>query len=172
MRLMPDDGQRYEIIDGDLIVNPSPSTTHQKVSKRLQFELMRQIEETGAGVVFDAPTDVIFSKTRTVVPDLLVVRASRSNIITERGIERAPDVVIEILSPSGAELDKIRKRKLYAEQGVPEYWIVDPATHAVEVLTLATGVGDYETWHLFGPGDRIASSVFEIDIDLDRVFRP
>jgi len=168
-RLMPDDGLRYEVIDGDLVVTPSPTTTHQKVSKRIQLALMLQIEERGLGQVFNAPVDLIFSKTRTLQPDLLVVRTERSNFITERGIETAPDLVIEILSPSTERTDRDRKSKLYAEEGVREFWIVDSVNRSFEVYEL--GAASYTLAGRYGPGTKVVSNVFDIDLDVDRVFR-
>jgi Uma2 family endonuclease len=168
LRLMPDDGQRYEVIDGDLLVTPSPTTTHQTLSKRIQFALMQQIELRGLGQVFNAPIDVIFSRTLTVQPDLLVVRTERANCITERGVEAAPDLVIEILSPSTEQNDRERKAKLYASEGVPEYWIVDTAQRCIEVYQLSdTG---YALLGMFGPGTRVESRGFELDLAIDPLF--
>lgn len=169
-RLTPDDGQRYEVIDGDLVVTPAPTTTHQAVSKRIQFQLMLQIEARGRGVVFNAPVDVIFSKTQCVQPDLVVVASARTGIITPRGIEGAPDLVVEILSPSTDAIDRVRKMKLYVERGVREYWIVDATNHSVEVFE--PGEDGYRTRSRFGPGDRLMSAVFELDIELDPLFAP
>lgn len=167
---MPDDGLRYEVIDGDLVVTPSPSTTHQTVSKRIQFVLMLQVEERGLGQVFNAPIDLIFSKTRTLQPDLLVIRTERLQIISDRGIESAPDLVIEIVSPSTEKTDRDPKSKLYAQEGVCEYWIVDASSQTFEVYSLAQN--GYTLAGKYGAGDKVVSQVFEIDLDVDRVFRP
>jgi Uma2 family endonuclease len=168
-RLLPDDGNRYEVIDGDLVVTPVPTTTHQRVSKRIQLALMLQIEERGLGVVYNAPIDVILSATRTVQPDLLVIREARTGIVTERGIEGPPDIIVEILSPSTATVDRNTKSRLYASVGVAEYWIVDPSAHLVEIFELtATG---YREFGRFGPGTKIASRLFALDLEVDSVFR-
>ena len=169
-RLMPDDGQRYEVIKGKLFVTPAPSTTHQRVSKRIQLALMLQIEERGLGQVYNAPVDLIFSNTTTVQPDLLVVRKEREAFITERGIETAPDIVIEIVSDSTRSSDRKRKFKLYAERGVREYWIVDPHERTFELFV--PGDTQYELHARFGPGDEVRSSVFAVTLQVDRVFRP
>jgi Uma2 family endonuclease len=166
--LLPDDGNRYEVIDGELHVTPAPTTTHQSVSKRIQFELMLQIEHRGHGIVFDAPVDVILARTRTVQPDLVVVRTARRAIVSERGIEGAPDLVVEILSPGTEQTDRIVKRKLYASVGVPEYWLVDPSSHAVEVLVL--GKRGYRRHALDGPGESARSTTFDLTIDIDLLF--
>jgi Uma2 family endonuclease len=167
-RGLPDDGNRYEIIDGDLHVTPAPTTTHQTVSKRIQLALMLQVEEPGQGIVFNAPIDVIFSEMQAVQPDLLVVRSERRAIISERGIEGAPDLVVEILSPSTETRDRTQKSKLYASHGVAEYWLVDCSAHAVEVLALAPE--GYVRHRRYGPGERVESEVFEVGIELDAVF--
>lgn len=167
-RNMPEDGNRYEIIDGDLLVTPAPTTLHQTVSKRIQFALMQQVEQTGLGVVFDAPVDVIFSETHTVQPDLLVVRTSRRAIVSPRGIEGAPDLIVEILSPGTELVDRTTKLKLYAAKGVAEYWIVDAAAHAIEVHAL--GPVGYELRGRFGPGERVSSGLFTLDLPVDPIF--
>lgn len=169
-RLMPDDGNRHEIIDGELFVTPAPTTIHQAISKRLQFHLMLQLEETGRGIVFNAPVDVLFSTTRTVQPDLLVLHPTRRNIVTKRAIEGAPDLIIEILSPGTAERDQTLKRKLYASEGVREYWLVDPDQHTVEVMTLQEE--DYDLHGRFGPGDTVTSVTFALTIPVDPIFAP
>jgi Uma2 family endonuclease len=166
----PEDGYRYEVIDGELLVTPSPTLTHQRVSGRIHVELVLQIQRTGAGSVFHAPTDVIFGDTRVVVPDLVVVLSSRRGILTERGIAGAPSLIVEILSPSTQVTDRERKRKLYASEGVAEYWLVDTEAHTIEVLALdETG---YRLHGRFGPGQRVSSTLFPLDLEVDPVFAP
>jgi Uma2 family endonuclease len=125
-RLLPEDGRRYELIEGDLLVSPAPSSRHQTVSRRLQFELMKALEEAGLAQVFDAPIDVVLEETTCVQPDLVVVSAANAHLITERAIEGVPDVLVEILSPTSLDRDQHLKRKLYQRFAVPEYWVVDP----------------------------------------------
>jgi Uma2 family endonuclease len=138
------------------------------VSKRLQLELMLQLEKTGKGIVFDAPVDVIFSKLSVAQPDLLVVRTARRNIISERGIEGAPDLVVEILSPRTQRSDRETKFKLYASKGVAEYWIVDARARHIEVFALGpTGYGEASA---FGPGSVACSGIFEFSVGVDGLF--
>jgi Uma2 family endonuclease len=166
--LLPDDGLRYEVLEGELHVNPAPTTIHQTVSKRLLFELMLQLEKTGKGIVFDAPVDVIFSTLSVAQPDLLVVRTARRNIISERGIEGAPDLLIEILSPRTQRSDRETKFKLYASKGVAEYWIVDARARRIEVFALGpTGYGEAAS---FGPGGLACSGIFEFSVAVDGLF--
>jgi Uma2 family endonuclease len=168
LELMAPDGRRHEILNGEWIVTPAPTTIHQTVSKRVHYELMRQLELAGHGVVFYAPVDVIFSQTRVTEPDLLVVRTSRRNIISERGIEGAPDLIIEILSPTNERNDREIKRKLYADERVPEYWLVDPRTHTIEVLVLAGA--EYELKSTFRAGDTARSVGFPFSVGIDGIF--
>ena len=133
---LPDDGRRYELIDGDLFVTPSPATFHQTVSRRLQYALMTILENTGIAFVFDAPCDVILSDTTVMQPDLAIVRMDRKEIVAKRGLEGPPDVVVEILSPSTQDRDRHIKRAAYSRFGIGEYWIVDPAHGSIEVHCL------------------------------------
>lgn len=170
LHLMPEDGNRYEIIDGELLVTPSPTTTHQTISKRIGFQLMVQIEQEGLGIVFYAPLDVVFGDTRVVQPDLLVLRPERRSFVTRRAVECAPELIIEILSPATEQRDRTAKRKLYASEGVLEYWLVDPQQHTVEVLILQDE--GYARHDLFGPGQTVGSVTFEVSFPIDPIFAP
>jgi len=132
---MPDDGKRYEIVRGVLHVTPSPSPLHQRVSKRLQVQLMDYFERRSMGEVFNAPLDVILTESDIVQPDLLVVADAVQ--VSGRGIEGAPLLVVEILSPSSLRCDREVKLGRYAELGVRHYWIVDPEARRIECLRLA-----------------------------------
>ena len=134
----PDDGKRHEIIDGDHYVNPAPSTYHQAVSRRIQFQLYMQIEQAGLGSVIDAPVDVQLTETDIVQPDLVVVLAE-NRIITPSKVKGSPDHLIEILSPGTESNDRTLKRNLYERTGVREYWIVDPFEHDLVQLVLSEG---------------------------------
>ncbi|MGH2829648.1 MAG: Uma2 family endonuclease [Actinomycetota bacterium] len=127
----PDDGLRRELIDGELVVSPSPKTRHQSISVRLTLALGNHINAHGGATLFHAPLDVLFSNRDVVEPDLLVVLDDQREIMTEKNIQGVPVLLIEIVSD--ARLDKVRKRDLYARFGVPEYWVVDPDEDRVEV---------------------------------------
>ena len=135
----PEDGKRYEIIEGDCFMSPAPRTRHQRVSLKLATALEIHLTRHKAGVVFDAPTDVVLSKVDVVQPDLLVVLATRTFIITEKNIQGAPDLVIEILSETTRKTDEVVKKKLYERHGVLEYWIVDPELALVKIYRLSDG---------------------------------
>ena len=133
----PDDGKRYEILDGEIYMTPSPSTRHQYASKRLQRLLEGYFEETLGYQVFDAPLDVILADDDVVQPDLLVV-AERTQM-SRRGIDGAPLVLVEILSPSRVEYDRLTKARRYAARGVVHYWIVDPEARTLQCFRLIAG---------------------------------
>ena len=123
--LFPADGKRHEIIDGRHYMNAAPNPRHQAISRHIQFQLYEAIELKQLGEVINAPIDVQFTNSDVVQPDIVVV-LKKNRIITSVKIEGAPDLVIEILSPSSRKLDASLKKRLYEQSGVPEYWIVDP----------------------------------------------
>ncbi len=132
---LPDDGQRYELIDGAIVATPSPLTRHQRVSGRLLVALMRVFEQSNLGEVFKAPLDVILDAHTVVQPDLLFITTARADIIKDR-IHGAPDLVIEVLSESTRRTDVRTKRGLYARHGVSHYWIVDPDIDRIDLYIL------------------------------------
>jgi Uma2 family endonuclease len=137
--LFPDDGRRHELIDGERYVSPSPRTKHQTVSGNLFFVLATYIRKHRTGQLWAAPMDVVLSDLDVVEPDLLYVSAARGAIITEKNIQGAPDLVVEILSEGSRRTDEVIKRKLYETYGIPEYWIVDPELEQVRVYKLTRG---------------------------------
>jgi Uma2 family endonuclease len=131
--LLPADGKQYEVIDGELFMTPAPRTRHQKIVVRLTEELSRFVRENGLGEVFVAPTDVLLEPHTVVQPDVLFIRKERLAIVKEDAIEGAPDLVVEVLSPSTFYKDLRKKMTAYAQFGVQEYWIVDPETESIEI---------------------------------------
>ena len=133
---LPDDGRGYELHHGELSVTPTPGTRHQEAIVNLVGLLLQHVRSRGLGKVFVAPTDCILSNMTVVQPDVFYIAADRLTIISERGIEGAPTLVVEVLSPSTVHLDRGRKMKLYAKHGVPYYWIADPESRTVEAYQL------------------------------------
>jgi Uma2 family endonuclease len=129
------DDNQYELIGGELILVPAPKTSHQMISSKLHKILVNFIDENNLGVLLYAPTDVVLSETEKPQPDILFISANRLDIITEYNIKGAPDLVIEILSPSTSKYDRVKKSKMYYTHGVKEYWIVDPDAKVIEVFT-------------------------------------
>ena len=137
---MPEDGNRYEAIGGELYVTPPPRVSHQRIAMNLVAALLPLLKQAGRGELFFAPVGVEFPATREgVQPDILFVSNERLDIVGEDWLRGPPDLVIEILSPSTAARDRNIKRKLYRRQGVAEYWIVDPVARTVEVWNYAAG---------------------------------
>lgn len=134
--LLPNDGKRYEILEGELTVTPAPSTKHQTASVNLLVLLSQYIKERDLGKLFHAPIDLILEPTSVLQPDLLFVSKARQSIITERAIEGAPNLVVEILSPTTSRTDRVTKAQIYARHSVPVYWIVDPEREALEIYLL------------------------------------
>lgn len=167
-RLPSHDGNRYEIIAGELHVTPAPRTPHQGVLTRLVSLLHGFVEAHDLGWVLPGPVDVLFAEGDYLEPDLVFVRRERRGIISERGIEGAPDLVVEILSPSTEARDRGIKRDRYLHYGVPEYWIVDPDAKRIEIHRLsgnpsAPEVFDAEViWQPVRGGPVLTFSVAEV----------
>ena len=152
-RELPDDGNRYEVIDGVLYMAPAPNKRHEIISRTLYFLIWPFVRDAGLGQVFDAPFDVIFHNEEFAQPDLFFVSFDREDLLTERGCEGAPDWTIEILSPSNTFHDRERKRRMYERHGVKEYWLVNPEMRTILVLELVNG--EYVTRGTFGVEDEI-----------------
>lgn len=120
-------------------MSPAPATKHQKVSRKLHFQLYVQIEQKQLGEVYNAPTDVELDKHDIVQPDIVVVLSEQLAIITPKKIHGVPALVIEILSESNPRYDQVLKFEMYQRNGVPEYWIVDPLAETVHQFVWADG---------------------------------
>ncbi|HEX8358633.1 MAG TPA: Uma2 family endonuclease [Longimicrobium sp.] len=171
---LPDDGNRYEVIAGELVVSPSPGTQHQTIFGELFPLLKAFVRAHRLGNVLASPTDVLFAEGDYLVPDLLFVRSERTEIISARGVEGPPDLVVEILSPSSTFRDRGIKRERYAHFGVPEYWIIDPRTQHMEVYRLAEDpsspsvvVSDRFEWQPVRAGPTLAVEMAELFRGLD-----
>ena len=125
---LPGDGKRYEIMDGELHMTPAPGPRHQYISHRLVFGLTVALEEAGRGLVLSAPIDVVTGKHDIFQPDIVFIATERLGIITDRRIEGAPDLVMEVLSPSTRRIDILQKSRHYARSGIENYWIAGTVT--------------------------------------------
>lgn len=130
---LPDDGNRYEVIGGELYVTPSPRLDHQDIVGALVVRLRPFVDEHGLGKVYAGPVDVLFAKGDYLAPDLVFLASHHFGFRTQRGIEGPPDLVVEVLSPGTAVRDRTLKRQRYALYGVPEYWTVDVDRRRVEI---------------------------------------
>jgi Uma2 family endonuclease len=137
---VPSEGStRHEVIAGELVLTPAPTPRHQRVVARITTLLNGFVEGHALGVVFPGPIDVLFAEGDYLEPDLVFVRRGREAVVSDRGIEGPPDLVVEILSPSTESRDRGLKLDRYRHFGVGEYWIVDPDGRTVEVWKLAAG---------------------------------
>lgn len=130
---LPDDGKRYELIEGELVLNPAPNMRHQRIQWKISGEFYKYFEEHPVGQAFNAPTDVVLIDDVVLEPDILVVLNEHASIIGADNVKGAPDIVIEILSPGTRRKDEIVKRRLYEHHGVNEYWVVDPEAELLRV---------------------------------------
>jgi Uma2 family endonuclease len=137
--LFPDDGKRHELIDGEHYVTPSPNLKHQGVSTNLTALIWTYLRQNPIGKVYAAPLDVVFSHFDVVEPDLLYVSEARRGVLTAKNIQGAPDLVVEIGSPSTRRRDEKLKHQLYERFDVTEYWVVDPDIDVVRVYRLQGG---------------------------------
>ncbi len=133
--LLPDDGKRHEVIRGELYVTPSPITVHQRVARDLGYILHRFVVERDLGEVFFAPLDVYLSPSDIVQPDLLFISSNRMGRITDKYIQGAPDLVVEVISESTRRTDRKIKLRLYESFDVIEYWLADPVVQTIEVYS-------------------------------------
>ncbi len=136
---LPDDGRRYEIVDGVLYTTPSPNEWHQTVVGRIFRYLSAHIEDGGLGRVYIAPLDVELAPDTVVQPDVLVILNASREKITKSRIIGAPDLVVEVASPGTVAHDRREKQDAYARAGVPEYWVAIPEAYTIEVLVQEAG---------------------------------
>ena len=135
-RLIPDDGKRHELIEGEHYMSPSPNIKHQRISGRLFAALYNFLQQHPLGEIFDAPCAVVLSDFDVVQPDLVFVATAQAAIVTEANIHGIPTLVVEILSEGNRKLDETIKRQRYEHYGIPEYWIIDPALDLVKIYRL------------------------------------
>jgi Uma2 family endonuclease len=167
---LPDDGNRYEVIDGELLVTPSPSPLHQRIAARLLMVLDPFVVEHGLGLVIP-DVDLLFQTGQFLRPDLLVVPVAGRASITDRGIETPPLLVVEILSPTSGAIDRVKKPSRYGDFGIPEYWVLDPEERCAWVWRFPAGAGQPErvegalAWEVAGAREPLV-------IDLEEVLAP
>ncbi|HVR97645.1 MAG TPA: Uma2 family endonuclease [Thermoanaerobaculia bacterium] len=134
--LIPEDGRRHEVLDGEHYVSAAPFVKHQSISGRLNQHLSNFLDEHDLGSVYAAPIDVLLSPHDIVQPDLVFVSNERAGILKTKNIEGAPDLLIEILSDSTRRIDEGIKLQRYEHFGVREYWLVDPRRETVRIYRL------------------------------------
>ena len=160
----------FQLLDGEMVLAPSPTSSHQRISGRLFLALQEFVSSHDLGEVWFAPLDVVLSEHDVAQPDLLFVSNARSSVITQANIQGAPDLVVEVLSPGTAEYDRGYKRTLYGRSGVLEYWLVDPETRTIEVMTEG---GERMTVHsTYSSDDNLESPMLPgLTLPLAEIFR-
>jgi Uma2 family endonuclease len=154
---LPDDGRRYEIVNGVLVMAPVPTPEHQDIVGEIYVALRAYVKLAGLGRVFMGPLDVQLSPENTFQPDLVVVLNAHLERVAEKKISGAPDLMVEIASPSTAAYDRLTKYEKYAQAGITEYWIVKPTRRTVEVLVLERG--EYRSLGVFSEQATLPSRV-------------
>ena len=132
--LFPEDGLRHEILDGEHFVTNAPSRRHQKAVSNLIYFFMDLLRRNPLGEVYAAPFEVLFSKHNVALPDLIFVSQERASILTDKNVQGAPDLIVEVLSPSTRQSDELVKLNVYERFGVREYWLVDPQNQTVRIF--------------------------------------
>jgi len=169
LETLPDDGNRYELLEGDLIVSPAPGLRHQVISGRLFKALDAATESSRFGMTVYAPFSVRFSASNVVEPDLMAFRVDQYHQYKGTYFEGAPAFVIEILSPGSSRTDHVRKATLYMENGVEEYWIVEP--QAKRILVHLT-VADEPMPRIITEGRLESATVPGFSVELAALFAP
>ncbi|MFH1898653.1 MAG: Uma2 family endonuclease [Candidatus Desantisbacteria bacterium] len=166
---LPNDGKTYQVIGGDLFMTAAPLIYHQAISRNLAFIIWEFVKDHDMGEVFNSPVDIVFGSTNVVQPDIVYVSKKRLDIIREKAIFGAPDLVIEILSPTTLQMDVLLKKALYQRFGVREYWIVDPKEQKVEVFVMEGG--KYESKGIFFQQDVVEVRMIQgLKVNLTDVF--
>ena len=168
---LPDDGQRYEVIRGHLYVAPAPTFDHQYAIWQLGRLIGNFVVEKELGILLPAPFDLRLpgGLAAPVQPDLVFLRTGNQPRSGDRGFEGVPDLVVEVLSPSTRHLDRSTKLSVYREAGVPEFWLVDPRTRTIQVLTLDGE--EYVQRELRGAGETVGSPALAgLRLDVSSIF--
>jgi Uma2 family endonuclease len=168
VRALPDDGNRYEAVHGELLVTPAPRAWHQEVISRLADGLRAYLRRERTGHVFASPADISWGPDTLVQPDLFVVPLEEARTLDWSRMLGLL-LAIEVLSPSSARADRFTKRRLYQEVGIPVYWVVDPDRHEIEVWTPEVTRPAVERERVTWTPPRAATS---LEIVLSELFQP
>lgn len=170
-RELPDDGNRYEIIEGVLYMTTAPSYFHQWIIRRLDLYVGIPLEQQGLAYAATAPVGLLMPGCDPVQPDFVLVRHDNAGIIADRRIRGVPDLIAEVLSPGNPEQDTETKRHAYARAGVSEYWIIRPQTRDVLVCrTPDATLGDYTATQLIKPDETLSPLHFPISLRIADLF--
>jgi Uma2 family endonuclease len=170
LEAMPEGPPYYQLIEGQLIMSPSPFTKHQRVVMRLSSILHDFVQKSGIGEVFVAPLDAYLNDINVYQPDIIFLSNARSNQVTERGIEGAPDLCVEVLSKSTERFDKVTKKKVFAQAGLRHYWLIDTEARTLAAFDLCANTE--EPSQVAARGNVFRPELFPgLEIRLDHLFR-
>lgn len=165
-----DDDRRYELIEGELVLTPSPGFFHQYAAANIEAVLRAHVEKNGLGVVIIAPFDVVLAEDTVLQPDVLFLSRERFALLAAECLKGAPDLVVEVLSPTSGRRDRAKKSRLYFRHGVREFWLVDPAAQTVEVFS--AGEKGWVLAGAFGPEDSVTSPLLPgLEVPGAEIFR-
>ena len=165
---LPEGPPYYQLIEGELVMSPAPTASHQRVSIRLSVKLFNYVREKAKGEVLYSPIDVYLDEENAYQPDIVVVLQGSRARITEKGIQGPPDIVVEILSPSTAYYDLTEKRDVYERVGVKEYWILDPRRKVFEIR--ANSQGGFKLISKAKGEGKVKSELLDLELDIKEVF--
>lgn len=134
---LPEDGRHYELIEGELVLNPAPVPRHQWIIGNVYYALRSYFESHGGGRAYLSPVDVVLSSENVLEPDIVVLTADRMSLVGPKNLQGPPDIAIEVLSEGSRRKDEVTKKRLYERFGVDEYWIADPETETIKVYRRA-----------------------------------
>lgn len=165
---LPDDGKRYELLEGEVYMAPAPSPRHQDISRNLGRILDGHVRARRLGKVYYAPVDVVLSASTVVQPDLIFIPSGHLHIVGRHNVAGAPGLVVEILSPVTADYDRTLKPQVYARYGVPHLWLLDPDVRVLEAYELASNA--YILKERLSEGVFLPSLFPGLEIRLDEVW--
>lgn len=171
MEFDDDDNFQYELINGELMKKASPTIEHQRLVRKIAFAIEKHLESNPVGEVFFAPLDVVLDDHNVPQPDVFYVGKDKEYILneTEQVVIGIPDIIVEILSPGSVKRDRIIKKKIYEQFGVPEFWLVDPSYNNVEIFHLVGGA--YELADFIEVAGTVKSTVLTgFELPLDKIF--
>ena len=168
-KVLPETGPHYQLINGTLHMSPAPTRFHQHVSLNLTNIVYNWINSSGSGFIYNAPFDVYLDEFNVFQPDLVYVSPKNLHILTDAGVEGAPDLIVEILSPSTRKIDLGPKKKIFAKYGVKEFWAVDPNSRQVQKFELEKSVDSPSD--SYDENDTLESAILPgLKIDLNKIF--
>lgn len=166
-----DDEKRYEVLEGELRMAPTPDPYHQDVSRELELLLVQFVGKNKLGKVYYAPIDVVFDQQTVLQPDIIFISNDSLSKVKKNAVFGAPDLVVEIISPSSVAADRYTKRRIYERFGVREYWIVDPENRTIEVL-LNNDQG-FQLFSFAAQQGKVTSHLLEgFEVDIASIMEP